>query len=112
MLCQECSPEPVGLEYTIRAVTCVFCELLGLSGGDLILVGEPAEDLFSTYPVLGEVDLRWPRACLGRCELAEGAVRPGVVVVLQVFGAQRLPRPGYADRVIEPYRMRWGRRPL
>jgi hypothetical protein len=36
--------------------------------------------------VLGEADLRWPGVSLSRCELAQGAVRPGCVVVLQVFG--------------------------
>ena len=77
----------VGLEYTIGVVTCVFSQLHeGPSGDKLVFVREPAEDLFSADPVLGEVDLRWPRARLGRCELAEGAVWPGGVVVLQVFG--------------------------
>ena len=47
---------------------------------------EPAEDLFSADPVLGEVDLRWPGVSLSWCELAEGTVRPGGVVVLQLFG--------------------------
>ena len=47
---------------------------------------EPAEDLFSADPILGEVDLRWPRARLSRRELAKGAMRPGGVVVLKVFG--------------------------
>jgi hypothetical protein len=31
-----------------------------MSGGDLVLVRESAEDLFPADPVLGEVDLRWP----------------------------------------------------
>ena len=47
---------------------------------------EPAEDLFSADPVLGEVDLRWPGGSLSGCELAEGTVRPGSVVVPQVLG--------------------------
>ena len=47
---------------------------------------ESAEDLFSADPVLGEVDLRWPGVSLSRCELAEGTVRPGGVVVAQVLG--------------------------
>ena len=47
---------------------------------------ESAEDLFSADPVPGEVDHLRPGAGLGRCELAEGAVRPGGVVVPQVFG--------------------------
>lgn len=47
---------------------------------------EPAEDLFPADPMLGEVDLRRPGVSLSRCELAEGAVRPGCVVVAQVLG--------------------------
>ena len=47
---------------------------------------ESAKDLFSADPVLGEVDLRWPGVSLSRCELAEGTVRPGGVVVQQVLG--------------------------
>ena len=47
---------------------------------------EPAEDLFSADPVLGEVDLRWAAVCLMWCELAKGTVRPGGVVVPQVPG--------------------------
>ena len=62
------------------------CSSVGLSGGDLVLVRESAEDLFPADPVLGEVDLRWPGVSLSRCELAEGTVRPGCVVVAQVFG--------------------------
>ena len=52
----------------------------------MVLVGESAEDLFSADPVLGEVDLRWPRVSFSGCELAEGTVRPASVVVQQVFG--------------------------
>ena len=38
-------------------------------------------------PVLGEVDrLWWLSLGLSWCELAEGAVRPGSVIVPQVFG--------------------------
>ena len=38
-------------------------------------------------PVLGEVDrLGWAGLCLGWRELAEGAMRPGRVVVHQVLG--------------------------
>ena len=62
------------------------CSSVRLSGGDLILVRESAEDLFPADPVLGEVDLRWRGVSLSRCELAEGTVRPGCVVVAQVFG--------------------------
>jgi hypothetical protein len=51
-----------------------------MSGGDLILVRESAEDLFPADPVVGEVDFRWPSADLSGCELAEGAVWPGCVV--------------------------------
>ncbi len=50
-------------------------------------MGESAEDLFPADPVVGEVDrFGWSGADLGRGELAEGAVRPGCVVVLLVFG--------------------------
>ncbi len=47
---------------------------------------ESAEDLLSADPVLGEVDLRWRGGGLRGCELAEGTVRPGGVVVRQVLG--------------------------
>ena len=46
---------------------------------------EPAEDLSSADPVLGEVDLRRPGVSLSRRELAEGTMRPGGVVVAQVL---------------------------
>jgi hypothetical protein len=59
---------------------------VGLSGGDLVLVRESAEDLFSADPVSGKVASRWPRADLSRRELAEGTMRPGCVVVRQVLG--------------------------
>jgi hypothetical protein len=55
-------------------------------GSDLVLVYEAAEHLLSADPVLGEVDLGWPGVSLGRPELPKGAVRPGGVVVGQVFG--------------------------
>src|ERR1039457_3933896 len=58
----------------------------GLSRGDLVLVRESAEDLFPADPVPGEVDLRRPGGSLSRGELAEGAVRPGGVVVHHVPG--------------------------
>src|ERR1035441_5054364 len=54
--------------------------------GDLVLVCESAEDLFSADPVLSQVDLRWPGVGLSGCELAEGTVRPGAVVMPKVFG--------------------------
>ena len=57
-----------------------------LSSGDLVLVREAAEDLFSAEPVLGEVDLRWPGVSLSRWQLAQGAMRAGGVVVDQVVG--------------------------
>jgi hypothetical protein len=57
-----------------------------MSSGDLILVHEAAEDLLAANPVLCEVDLRWPGVGLSRWHLAQGAVRPGCVVVEQVFG--------------------------
>ena len=62
-----------------------------MSGGDLVLVRESAEDLFPADPVLGEVDLRWPGVSLSGCELAEGTVRPAGVVMLKVLG-QHLPQ--------------------
>jgi hypothetical protein len=49
-------------------------------------VREAAEDLLSADAVLGEVDLPWPGVSLSRWQLAQGAVRPGGVVVDQVFG--------------------------
>ena len=57
-----------------------------MSGGDQVLVRESAEDLFPAQPVLSQVDLWWPGVSLSGCELAEGTVRPGGVVVLKVFG--------------------------
>src|ERR1035437_9710554 len=57
-----------------------------MSGGDLVFVRESAGDLFPADPVLGEVDLRWPAVGLSGCGVAEGTVRPGGVVVLQMFG--------------------------
>ena len=59
---------------------------MGSSGGDLVFVREPAKDLFPADPMLGEVDLRWPGVSLSGCELPEGSVRPGGVVVAQVVG--------------------------
>jgi hypothetical protein len=47
---------------------------------------EAAEDLLSADPVLSEAGLRWPGVSLSRWQLAQGAVRPGCVVVEQVFG--------------------------
>jgi hypothetical protein len=46
--------DPVGLEYTIVAgdlLSC--CSRVELSGGDLVLVDESAEDLFAADLVLG-----------------------------------------------------------
>ena len=57
-----------------------------MSCGDLVLVCESTEDLFPADPVLSEVDLWRPGVSLSRCDLAEGTVRPGCVVVAQVFG--------------------------
>ena len=78
--------DPVGLEYSIVVVICVSSLHRGLSGGDVVLVRESAEDVSSADPVLSEVDLRWPGVSLSRCELAEGTVRTGCVVMPQVFG--------------------------
>ena len=48
-----------------------------MSGSDLVLVRESAEDLFPADPVLGEVDwLRRPGVSLSRRELAEGCGVP------------------------------------
>jgi len=59
----------------------------GQSGSDVVLVGESAEDLLPADPVLGDVDRFGPPGIgLGRSELAEGTVRPGSVIVPQVFG--------------------------
>jgi len=57
-----------------------------MSCGDLVLACESAEDLSSADLMLGEVDLRWPGASLCGCELAQGAVGSGGVVVPQVLG--------------------------
>lgn len=62
----------MGLEYTIVVVTCGYS---GVSGGDLVLVGEAAEDLLSADPVIFEVDLRWLGPGLSGWELVEGSVR-------------------------------------
>jgi len=60
----------------IVAVTWVSsCSSAGLSGCDLVLVGESAEDLFPADLVLGEVDLRWPGVSLSGCELARARCR-------------------------------------
>ena len=59
----------------------------GQSGSDVVLVGEPAEDLRAVDPVLGEVDRFGPLGIgLGRGGLAGGTVRPGSVVMPQAFG--------------------------
>ena len=47
---------------------------------------EIAEDLLPADPVLGEVDPRRPGMSLSRRQLAQSAVRPGDVVMEQVFG--------------------------
>ena len=70
----------VGLGNTIR----VLC---GLSGGDVVLVGESAYDLLPADPEPAEVDrFRRIGVSLSRGELAEGTVRPGLVIVPQVLG--------------------------
>jgi len=78
--------EPVGLEYSIVVVICVSSLHRGLSGGDVVLVRESAEDVSSADPVLSEADLRWPGVSLSRCELAEGTARTGSVVMPQILG--------------------------
>src|ERR1017187_37434 len=68
-------------------MTCVITSRHGLSCGDLVRVRESAEDLFSADLVLGQVDrLWWLSVGLSRCELAEGTVWPGGVVMQQVLG--------------------------
>ncbi len=47
----------------------------------MILVRETVQNLHPADPVLGEVDLRWPDVSVSRWQLAQGAVRPGSVVV-------------------------------
>jgi hypothetical protein len=75
--------DPVGLGSTIRGGD--SCR--GQSSSDVVLVGESAEDLLPADPVLSDVDrFEPPGIGLGRGELAEGTVRPGGVVVLQVLG--------------------------
>jgi hypothetical protein len=64
-------------------MTCGFRYLSGLSGGDLVLVRESGEALFSADPVPGEVDLRWPAVGMSGCERAKGAARPGSGAVLE-----------------------------
>ena len=76
----------MGIEHDRGGGLLSSCECTLLSGGDLVFVGESAEDLFPADSVLAEVDLRWPGVSLGECELAEGLVRPGGVVVPQVLG--------------------------
>jgi hypothetical protein len=83
--------EPVGLEYSIVVVICVSSLHRGLSGGDVVLVRESAEDVSSADPVLSEVDLRWPGVSLSRCELTEGTVRPGRVGSSAFFYADKRP---------------------
>ena len=96
----------------------------GEFGGDVVLVGEPAENLLPADPVFGEVDRFWlTSAGLSWGELAEGAVRPGGVVMPQVLGqhlaqvvliddqqpVEELPAQGavhpFADRV-HPWSLR------
>ena len=47
---------------------------------------EAAGDLLSADPVLSKAGLRCPGVSVSRWQLAQGAVRPGCVVVEQVFG--------------------------
>jgi hypothetical protein len=69
-----------------------------MSGGDLVLVCESAEDLLPADPVLGKVDMRWPGAGLSRGELAEGTARSGCVVVAQVLGQHLAQMIGYVGQ--------------
>jgi hypothetical protein len=80
-----------GLEYSIGTLRYSFSLWWLSSCGGLVFAGEAAEDLFSADPVLGHVDLWWLVARLSGCELAEGTVRPGGVVVLQLLGQYLAP---------------------
>ena len=78
------SAQLVGLKYRIRALICGF---LVVSAGDLVLVDESAEDRCAVDVVLGEVDGAWWFGFgLRWTGLAQGAVGPVSVVVLQVPG--------------------------
>ena len=93
---------------------------MGLSGGDLVLVRESAEDLFPADPVLGEVDLRWPvgfQVSATGLDLGFYAARS--------YSLMRPPRTGrrlisscerwatgWPGRGGRSCWLRWGRRPL
>ena len=80
-------PGPVGLEYTIVEVTCsLLAAVWGCQAAIWYSCVSPPRTCFRRIRVRGEVDLRRPGVSLSRCDLAEGAVRPGCVVVAQVFG--------------------------
>jgi hypothetical protein len=82
----QSSPRARGLREANLAVICISCGGMRLSGSDLVLVCEFAEDLLSADVVVGEVDLWWLSARLIWCELAAGMVRAGSVAVAQVLG--------------------------
>lgn len=80
-------PGPVGLEYWILALTCGSAGARSGLCSDLVLAGEPAEDRFAAYLVVGEVDHAWGLSFgLERCELSECAVWSCGVEVVQVGG--------------------------
>ena len=83
----EPSLRAVFLEDMVWGSEMRFGVSCGQLGSYVVLMGKSAEDLFPVDRVLGEVD-RLGRAgrCLSRGQLAEGAVRPGRVVVRQVLG--------------------------
>jgi hypothetical protein len=76
-----------------------------VSAGDLVLVDESAEDCCAVDSVLGEVDGAWWSG-FGLCwaELAQGAVGPVFVVVLQVAGEGSAQVPFVEDeRLVEEF---------
>jgi hypothetical protein len=77
--------DPVGLEYTIVAVTCFFAQQSGaVKRRSGTRVSPPRACLRRIR--CSEVDLRRPGAGLGRGDLPKGAVRTGRVVVAEVVG--------------------------
>ena len=82
--------EPVGLEYTIMAVTCSGA---GPSGGDLVLVRESAEDLFSA--------VRYSARLIGSGRRVPGWRRTGEAIAIEervAAGRDRLLGPDHPDR--------------